>query len=181
MQWYIYVISIPAGIVLGYLVLQVINRPIATALCLRHKALERVQFFKGTSLPKPRELAISSRDIRAYDQAVRNLTEAQLTFAELGEQLLALSDNEPALRYLMTLFGLNIGRAGQELINLSQAYAMAKTDSDERRQEIEKALHAASTALTVCRRTSRHELIRSRLEPMDLDDAGQKTSLSGSP
>jgi len=83
-----------AGIALGQLALAFINRPVANALSLRYKALERMHFFKSMSLPKPRELAISSRDIRAYDQAVRNQREAQQTFADLGAQLLALSESD---------------------------------------------------------------------------------------
>jgi hypothetical protein len=178
-QWYVYLISIPAAAVLGQLALEFIKRPIATALCLRRQALERIIFFKDMSLPRPRELATCSRDIRAHDQAVRGLTDAQRTFADLGEQLLVLSESEPLLQYLMTLFGLNIVQAGQELINLSQAYAMAKIDSDERRQEIENAFCAVSAALTASRRPSRHDLMNIRLEPMYLRSAGRISTFSG--
>jgi hypothetical protein len=178
-QWYVYLISIPAGVVLGQLALALISRPIATALSLRHKARERMLFFKGVPLPKPRELAVSSRDIRDHDQAVRNLQEAQRTFADLGAQFLTLNESEPALRFLLALFGLNIVRSGQELINLSEAYAMAKIDSDERRRHIERALHATSAALTISRHPSRYDLMKIRLEPMYLGSAEQSIRLSG--
>ena len=179
MQWYVYLISIPAGIVLGQLALAFINRPIATALSLRHKARERILFFKGMSLPKPRELAVSSADIRDYDQAVRNLREAQRAFADLGAQFLALNESEPVLRLLMALFGLNMARAGQELNNLSDVYAIAKIDSTELRHGIEKALRATSAALTIYRHPSRHDLLNIRLEPMYLRGTKQGISLSG--
>jgi hypothetical protein len=178
-QWYVYLISIPAGIVLGQLTLAFINRPIAKALSLRHKARERMLFFKCMSLPKPRELAVSFRDIRDYDEAVKNMKEAQLTFADLGAQFFALSESEPALRFLLTLFGLSFVRAGQELIDLSEAYSMAKSDSDGCRQHIERALHATSAALTLSRHPSHYDLLNIRLEPMYLRGTEQSISLSG--
>ena len=171
MQWYFYLIAIPAAAFMGHVALELVGRPLRTAFRLRRKALERMLSFRGISLPKPRELAISSREIREYDQAVRNVREAQRTFSDLGAQLLALGESEPTIRILMALFGLDIALAGHELINLSEVYATAKTDSDELRHAIEKALHATSTALAVSGRLSDNGLIKIRLEPMYLRDA----------
>jgi hypothetical protein len=50
------------------------------------------------SLPKPRETAVSSREIREYDQAVRNVRQAQRIFRDLGSRMLAFGENEPAAR-----------------------------------------------------------------------------------
>ena len=172
MQWYFYLIAIPAAAFMGHVALELVGRPLRTAFRLRRKALERMLSFRGISLPKPRELAISSREIREYDQAVRNVREAQRTFSDLGAQLLALGESEPTIRILMALFGLDIALAGHELINLSEVFAMAKTDGGQLRREIKRALHATGMALAVSRRRSRNDVTKIRLEPMRLQSAG---------
>ena len=166
MQWYVYLITIPAAAFLVQVAAELVSRPIREVVRLRRTALERVRSFRNISLPRPRELAISSREIREYDQAVRNARAAQRTFGDLGAQLLVFSENEPAVRMVMAWFGVNIAQAGRELINLSEIYASAKTDSDELRREIEKAFRATRAALAAFRRPSRDALIRIRLEPM---------------
>jgi hypothetical protein len=172
MQWYVYLITIPAVALLGQVAVEFISRPIRKIFRLRREALQQMLSFESVSLPRPRELAISSQEIRAYDQAVRNAREAQRAFSDLGAQLLALAESEPTIRILMGLFGLNIVLAGHELINLSDVYATAKTDSDELRHEIAKALYATGTALAVFRRLPRNDLTKIRLEPMCLRGAG---------
>jgi hypothetical protein len=172
MQWYVYLIAISTTALLGRIAVEILSRPTRTVLRLRRIALERMLYFGKRSLPRPRELAISSREIHEYDQAVRNVKEAQHTFGTLGTQLLALGESEPAVRILMALFGLNIVLAGQELINLSEVYATAKTDSDELRHAIETPLRATGIALGASSRGSRDGLIKIRLEPMYLADAG---------
>jgi hypothetical protein len=117
-------------------------------------------------------MAISTQAIREYDQAARNVREAQGTFRDLGTQLLAVSESEPTISILMNLLGLNIVLAGRELINLSEVYATVTTDSDSIRHEIEEALHATSIALAASRRLARNSLIKIRLEPMVLRDVG---------
>jgi hypothetical protein len=171
MQWCVYLMTIPALFFLGQMALELIGRPIQTSLRLRHKALERMLAFRNMQLPGPRELAISSRQIREYDQAARNVRQAQRTFADLGAQLLAFSESEPTIRALMALCGLDTVRAGHELINLAEVYATAKTDRDELRRAIEKAHQATMTALAVSRPPSGDGLIKIRLEPMCLRDA----------
>jgi len=174
MQWYVYLITISATAFLGQVAFQLINRPIRAVFRLRRKALERMLAFRNISLPKPRELAISSREIREYDRAVRNTKVAQLTFFDLGTKLLALSENEPTLRIVMASFGLNISVAAHELINLSEVYAIAKTGSKELRHEIEQALCATSVALAASPRHSRNDLLNLQLEPMYLGGAGYR-------
>jgi hypothetical protein len=171
MQWYVYLITISAVLFLGRVTLELIGRPIQTILRLRHVALERMLVFRNMQLPGPRELAVSSLDIRKYDEASRNVRQAGRTFAELGVQLLAFGESEPTLCILMVVCGLDVLLAGHELINLADAYAAAKIDSDEHRRAIKAAHQATTTALAGSRRLSGDGLISIRLEPMNLRDA----------
>jgi hypothetical protein len=171
MQWYVYLITIPAAAFLAQVATELVGRPVRTVFRLRRKALERMRSFRNISLPIPRELAISSRQIREYDQAVRNLRAAQRTFSDLGAQLLAFGESEPTVRILVALFGLDMDRAGHELINLSEAYATATGDSDEFRHAIERAFRATRAALAASHRPSRDALIKIRPEPMNLPKA----------
>jgi len=179
MQWCVYLVAIPAIFFLGQVTLELIGRPIQTILRLRRDALERMLAFRNMRLPGPRELAVSSRQIREYDQAARNMRQAQSTFADLGAQLLAFSEGEPAIRAMMALCGLDTVRAGHELINLSEVYAGAKIDCDELRHAIEKAHHATMTALAASRPHSGDRLIKIRLEPMYLRDAASSRHRRG--
>jgi hypothetical protein len=115
---------------------------------------------------------MSSLEIREYNQAVRNVAEAQRIFRDLGVQLLAISESEPATRTLMRLLGLNIDRAGQKLICLSEVYAKATTDSEELRREIAAAVLDTRAAFAVSRDRSRNNLMRVRVEPMNLFQTG---------
>jgi hypothetical protein len=179
MEWYAYLISIPAAIVLGQAVIAFFSRPLRLAFLLRHTALARLEVFRGMPLPKPRHLATSSQDIRAYDQALRNLKVANCAFADLGAQFLALSESEPATRGLLALLGLNMVDAGRALINLSKVYGAAKTDSAQTRHDIDRARHAADATLATSRAASGHELIRIRLEPIRLPRAGLRAPRLG--
>ena len=171
MQWFLFLIAVPAAAFLAQVTVELVSRPIRKIIRLRRTTLERMRSFQNISLPRPRELAISSREIRDYDQAVRNVRAAQRTFHNLGDQLLAVSEDEPAIRLAMAAFGMNISLAGHELINLSQIYASATTDSDELRHAIEQAFRATMAALAASRRLSCDALIRIRLEPMQLSDS----------
>jgi hypothetical protein len=170
MQWYVYLIAIAVTAFVGQVAIELASWPLRTVFRLRRKALERILFFRNMPLPRPREFAVSSRAIHDYDQAVAKVKQAQRTFSELGAQFLVLSESEPTIRVLMALFGLDIVLAGRELTNLSEVYATAKADSVELRREIERALHAASTALAVSRRSSRNDLTKIQLEPIYLRD-----------
>ena len=168
MQWYVYLITIPAAAFLGQVAIELIGRPIATALRLRQKVLERLLAFRDMKLPRPRETAVSSQQIREYDWAAQNVRAAQHTFGDLGTQLLSFSESEPTVRSLLVLCGLDIVQAGHELIILSQLYATAKVGGDTLRRSIEQAQLTAMTALAVSRRPSGDRLMDIRLEPMYL-------------
>jgi hypothetical protein len=142
-----------------------------TILRLRHAALEQMLIFRNMQLPGPRELAVSSLEIRKHDQASRNVRQAARSFAALGAQLLAFNESEPTVRTLMALCGLDAVRAGHGLINLAGAYAAAKIDSDEHRRAIGEAHQATMTALAGARRLSGDGLMSIRLEPINLRDA----------
>jgi hypothetical protein len=170
MQWYVYLITIPAAAFLGQVGVELVGRPFRAVLRLRQRALERMLAYRNLSLPRPRESAVSSQQIREYDRAVQSVRQAQRTFGDLGAQLLAFSETESTVRSLMSLCGLDIVQAGHELINLSELYAAARIDSDELRHAIEEAHHAAGKALAVSRRLSGDNLIKIRLEPIRLRD-----------
>jgi hypothetical protein len=169
MQWYAYLITIPAVFFLGQVAVELFGQPIQMILRLRQQALESLLAFRVIKMPRPRETAVSSQQIREHDLAARNVRQAQLTFADLGARLVALRETEPTICAMMTLCGLDIVLAGHELIRLSQVYALARSDSGERRQAIEGAYHAAIDTLTLSRRRSGgDELTKIRLEPMYL-------------
>jgi hypothetical protein len=171
MQWYVYLIMIPAVFFLGQITVELFGQPLQAILQLRQQVLERLLAFRDITLPKPRETAVSSQQIREHDWAVRNVRQAQLTFSDLGARLVALSETERTICALMTFCGLDVAFAGHELIKLSQAYAVAKCDSEAARGTIEDAHHAASCALTVSRRRSGGDrLTKIQLEPMYLRD-----------
>jgi len=171
MQWYVYLIMIPAVFFLGQITVELFGQPLQAILQLRQQVLERLLAFRDITLPKPRETAVSSQQIREHDWAVRNVRQAQVTFSDLGARLVALSETERTICALMTFCGLDVALAGHELIKLSQAYAVAKCDSEAARGTIEDAHHAASCALTVSRRRSGGDrLTKIRLEPMYLRD-----------
>jgi hypothetical protein len=172
MVWYVFLITIPAVFFLGQIAVELIGRPIQTIFRLRQDVLERLLAFRNVSLPRPRETAVSSQQIREHDWAMRNIRTAQLTFGDLGAQLIAFGETEPTLCALMTLCGQDVVLAGHELINLAQVYAAAKSDGEEVRQAIDEAHHAAVCAVTGSRRRSDgDDLTKIRLEPMYLRDA----------
>jgi hypothetical protein len=171
MVWYVFLITIPAVFFLGQIAVELIGRPIQTISRLRQHALERLLAFRDMTLPRPRETAVSSQQIREHDQAMRGVRAAQHSFGDLGAQLIAFGETEPTLCALMALCGQDVVLAGHALINLSHAYAAAKDDSEEVRRAIEEAHHAAGCAVTGSRRRSDgDDLIRIRLEPMYLRD-----------
>ena len=98
MQWYVYLILIATTAFLGQVIIELVSRPVRAIFHLRRKALDVLRASAKISLPKPRELAISSREIRDYDRAVRNVRQAQRIFFSLGTQLLAFGENEPTIR-----------------------------------------------------------------------------------
>ena len=171
MQWYVYLITIFVVLFLTLVTVELIGRPIRKIWRLRRVALERMLAFRNMQLPEPRELAVSSLEIRKHDQASRNVRQAARTFAALGVQLIAFSESEPTVCVLTALCGLDVLTAGYKLINLADAYAVATIDSDEHRHAIQATHQAAMAALADSRQVSGDRLIRIRLEPMNLLDA----------
>ena len=156
MQWYVFLITITATTVLGWVGLEILGRPIRAFFDLRRKVREQTILLGNISLPKPRETAVSSREIREYDQAVRNLREAQRIFRDLGSQMLAFGENEPAARNTLAAMGLDLLAAGGGLIELSVAYSQPDGNRAGLRNQIEKALRLTNTVPASSRQRSRH-------------------------
>ena len=146
MQWYVYLTTIAATVVLGLFGYELLGRPMRAFFALRRKILTQMFVFKNIPFPKPREAAVSSREIREYNQAVRHVREAQRIFRNLGFRLLAFSENEPATRNALGLLGFNLAAAGSGLIKLSEAYPRPDTDRGGLRNQIEKALRVTDAA-----------------------------------
>jgi hypothetical protein len=146
MQWYVYLITISAAAVLGGFAFELLGRRIRAFLELRRKILEQMLALGNISLPKPREMAVTSREIREYDQAVRNVREAQRIFRNLGFRLLAFGENEPATRNALGLLGFNLVAAGSNLIKLSEAYPRPDTDRAGLQNQIRAALGVTDEA-----------------------------------
>jgi hypothetical protein len=171
MQSYVYLILISASVFLPWVAFELLARPIHAAVRLRRRVLEQILIFKGISMPMPRETAVSSRDIREYDQTMRSVRDAQRIFHELGSQLLAFGENEHAVCIVMALFGLNIVAAGNGLIDLSEAYLEPETDRAGPRREVETALRLPG-ALATSRRLNPNGLIKFQTISMYLRDVG---------
>ncbi len=146
MQWYVYMTTIAATLVLGLFGYELLGRPIRTFFALRRKILAQMLVFKNIPMPKPRELAISSLEIREYNRAVRDVREAQRIFSNLGFRLLAFGENEPATTNALALLGLNLAAAGSGLIKLSDAHSRSNIDRAGLSNQIKKALRATAAA-----------------------------------
>jgi hypothetical protein len=146
MQWYVFLISITATAVLGWVGLEMLGRPIRAFFDLRRKVLGQMLVLGNISLPKPRETAVSSREISEYNRAVRNVRAAQRIFRDLGSQLLAFGETEPAARNVVTAMGFNLVAAGSGLIRLSAAYSRPGADPAGLHKLIEKALRVTNAA-----------------------------------
>ena len=157
MQWYVYLTTIAATAVLGWFGYELLGRPIRVFLALRRKVLGQMFVLKNIPLPRPRELAISSLEIREYDEAVAGVRTAQRIFRNLGFQLLAFGENEPAALKALSLVGLNAVAAGSELIKLSEAYPRPNTDRVSLQNQITRALSVFDVASLASRRRPQRE------------------------
>jgi hypothetical protein len=144
MQWYVYLLMISAMTVLAWAALEVLWRPIRALLDLRRSVLEQMLAFENLSLPNPRETAVSSRQIHEYDQAMRNIKQAQYIFQELGSQLLAFGENEPVAAGAVASMGLHPVAAGNALVRLSVGYSRRDFDRAGLRSQVESALRLTS-------------------------------------
>ncbi|MDE2332424.1 MAG: hypothetical protein KGK16_16810 [Bradyrhizobium sp.] len=142
MQWYVYLVTISATAALGWFASELLSRPLRAFFELRRKVLRQMFIAKSISFPKPRELAVSSREIRDYDQALRNVREAQRAFSNLGFRLLAFGENEPVASNVLVAVGLNPVAAGSRLIELSMAYSRPHMDRADLCNQVEKALRS---------------------------------------
>jgi len=140
MQLYVYMTTIAAMAVLGWFGHELVGQPMRSFFALRRKALEQMRVLGNIQLPRPRELAISSLEIREYDQAVANVRSAQRTFRNLGFLLLAFAENEPAACNALRLLGFHVVAAGSELIKLSDTYPRPGTDRAGLQNQIKSAL-----------------------------------------
>jgi hypothetical protein len=145
MQWYVCLISISASAVLGWFGFELLGRPIRRFFELRRKILVQMRILGNIPLPKPREMAVSSRQIREYDQAVRNVRKAQRIFRNHGFRLLAFGENEPATHNALGLLGFNLVAAGRELIKLSETYPRPDTNRTDLQKQIKRALGVTDT------------------------------------
>lgn len=175
MQWYVHLVTISAVALLIWLALELFGRPIREMVDLRRSVLKQIAAFGKVSLPRPRETATSSREIREYDQAIENVRDAQRIFSDLGCQLLAFGENERFLCIAMGLFGLNIILAGKKLIDLSKSYLRPEIDRTGLRDHVEKALFINSADFAKSRQIQRNELIQFQTETMHLRDIGSSS------
>jgi len=146
MQWYVSIVTISAAGILGWFALGLLGLPIRALLELRRKILEQMLALENITPPKPRELAVSSREISEYDQAVIKVREAQRTFRDVGSQMLAFVENEPAADNALAAIGLNVAEAGSRLIELSVSYSQPHIDRADLRRQIKKALRSTDAA-----------------------------------
>lgn len=173
MQWYVYLTTIAATAALGLFGFELLGRPIRAFFALRRRILTQMLALKNIPLPKPRELAISSREIREYDRAVAGVRTAQRIFRNLGFQLLAFGENEPATSNALGLLGLNLVAAGTGLIRLSEAYSRPGTDRAGLRNQVKKALRATDAVPAASRhRPQRHHAIEYQTKFLYLRDIG---------
>ena len=157
MLWYVYLMTISAAAVLGWVALELLGRPIRALLELRRSVLEQMRALGNIPLPNPREMAVSSREIHEYDQAMRNVRQAQRIFRKLGSQLLAFGENEPAATVTIASMGLNPVAAGSALIGLSAGYCRPDTDRSGLRNQIENALRVTGAAPAAARQHPRRD------------------------
>jgi hypothetical protein len=158
MLLYTYLIAILAAAALSWFASEFIGQPLRAFFDLRRKVLAQLSNVETISLPKPRELAVSSRQIHDYDQAVRNVREMQRTLSNLGFELLAFGEHEPVASNVLVAMGLNPIAAGSRLIELSMACSRIDTDRASLRDRVEKALRSAYSADVAVKR-SRGELL----------------------
>ena len=140
MQSYVHLIAISAAVVFSWSSVVLFGQPIRALNNLRQEALDQILALGNVSTPIPRETAVSSRQIREYDEAMRKLREAQRIFYDLGSQLLAFSESEPLICTAIRLFGLDIVAAGNGLNNLAEHYLRPATERASLRHEVESAL-----------------------------------------
>jgi hypothetical protein len=166
MLWYVYLVTISAAVFVVQIAAESLKPPLQEILRIRRLALQWMDVFENIPLPKPRELAISSREIREHDRAIKNVREAQRIFLELGSRLCVLSDGEPIIRGAIGFLGLHLSTGAQRLICLSEIFATSSFDFGLQ-GEIVSAVRETRTSLAFSLENSRDSLVKLRLEPMN--------------
>jgi hypothetical protein len=140
MQWYVHLITVSAMAVFGWLAFEFLVRPIQAFFDLRRRIIEKIRILGDIPPPRPREMAVSSREINEYSQTMKQIGEAQRTFRHLGSQLLAFVENEPIVRSALVALSLDGFAAGNHLIDLSARYSDPHLDRAELCDRIKKTL-----------------------------------------
>jgi hypothetical protein len=140
MQWYVNLVTIAAAGALGWIVLEVLGKPIRAFFDLRDQVRAQLLLLANVSRPKPRETISTSLEMQQYDAALKAGREAQRILRDLGSQLLAFSENEIAACNGIAPFGFDPVAAGRGLIALSNTYDRYWAGRADFRNNIEKAL-----------------------------------------
>ena len=140
MQWYVSLVTIAAAGVLGWIVLELLGKPIRAFFDLRDQVRAQLLLLANVAPPKPRETISTSLEIRQYDVALKAGREAQRILRDLGSQMLAFSENEIAACNWIAAFGFDAVAAGRSLIALSNMNYRSRTDCAVFSSKIEEAL-----------------------------------------
>src|SRR5258708_9941483 len=71
MQWYVNLVTIAAAGVLGWIVLELLAKPIRAFFALRDRVRAQLLLLANVAPPKPRETISTSLEIQQYDVAVK--------------------------------------------------------------------------------------------------------------
>ena len=140
MQWYVNLVTIAAAGVHGWIVLELLGKPIRAFFDLRDQARAQLLLLANVAPPKPRETISTSLEIQQYDVAVKAGREAQRILRDLGSQMLAFSESEiAACNGIAATFGFDAVAAGRGLIALSNTCYRNRTDRADFSSKIEVA------------------------------------------
>ncbi len=140
MQWYVSLVTIAAAGALGWIVLELLGKPIRAFFGLRDQVRAQLLLLADVAPPKPRETISTSLEIRQYDVALKAGREAQRILRDLGSQMLAFSESEIAACNWIAAFGFDAVAAGRGLIALSNINYRSRTDCAGFSSKIEETL-----------------------------------------
>src|SRR5258705_2243828 len=140
MQWYVNLVTIAAAGALGWMVLELLGKPIRTFFDLRDQIRTQLLLLANTGPLKPRETVSTSLEIRQYDVALKAGREAQRILRHLGSQMLAFSESEIAACNWIAAFGFDAVAAGRGLTALSNIDCRNRSNCADFSSKIEEAL-----------------------------------------
>jgi hypothetical protein len=140
MQWYVSLVTIAGAGVLGWIVLELLGKPIRAFFDLRDQVRAQLLLLANVAPPKPRETVSTSLEIRQYDMALKAGREVQRILRDLGSQMLAFSESEMAACNWIVAFGFDAVAAGRSLIFLSNINYRSRADCAGFSRKIEEAL-----------------------------------------